>query len=153
MTAAQTFVSIPGWYQFCLGLQLASSRVSLAVNGLISSRNLSISILNSRNSSLASSTITANNQMFGYLNIHSQVIDQVKIFYLEECADILPFYLTMSGDFPSLVLLYYIFLHNSVLLIWYSDKFPCSNWMLIKKNLCVDGTGLGLTDAVRFSGL
>ena len=117
MTAAQTFVSIPGWYQFCLGLQLASSRVSLAVNGLISSRNLSISILNSRNSSLASSTITANNQMFGYLNIHSQVIDQVKIFYLEECADILPFYLTMSGDFPSLVLLHFSAQFSSVNLV------------------------------------
>jgi hypothetical protein len=74
---AMTYLALPGWYQYCLGLQLAASRVSLAVNGQLNTRNLTISILNRRNSSLAASTVTANSEMFGYLNIHSKDIAEV----------------------------------------------------------------------------
>jgi hypothetical protein len=73
-----TFVSIPGWYQYCLGFQLAANRVSLAINGRLVVANFSISILKNGNSSIRQSNITARNEMFSYVNLHSGDITQVK---------------------------------------------------------------------------
>jgi hypothetical protein len=73
-TAEKQTISVPRWYQYCLGIDLVSATASFAINSVIKSQ-VSIPMLVSNKGNILRSKLIPYNEMFSFVNIHSTSIN------------------------------------------------------------------------------
>ena len=73
------FISIPRWYQYCLGIDLTRKLVSFAINGIVKSANNWFASIQNPASKILQSKLIAYNEMFSYVNIHSSDINKTNV--------------------------------------------------------------------------
>ena len=71
------YLFLPTWKQYCLGLDLTSSTVSFAINGLIMVSSLAMPGLSKAASIILNSKLVMTSEMFSFVNIHSLALAKV----------------------------------------------------------------------------